>query len=100
MQNILNGNWLPISEWHTTGRPWPATENEWRYLLRNRAQNGLDACISRIGRTLLVDEAAFLRWIEAQREAQSDQREGATPVAASVTKAPAKRKAAKRKGVR
>ncbi len=61
--------YVPIELWNTTtGQPWPSNEHEWRYLLRERETNGLDACVIRIGRRLLIDETAFLAWLATHRE--------------------------------
>jgi hypothetical protein len=61
--NLVSPNWIPISEWKNTGRPWPRTEGEWRALLRRRNSNGLGEHVAKIGKTLLVNEDGFVRWI-------------------------------------
>ncbi len=37
-----------------------------RWLLFNRARNGLDAAVVQLGRRVLIDEAKFFQWVEAQ----------------------------------
>lgn len=38
-----------------------------RWLLFNRATNGLDAAVVQIGRRVLIDEAAFVAWLRDRR---------------------------------
>jgi hypothetical protein len=45
------------------------SEPSLRWLIFNRSRNGFDACVIRIGRRVLVDEAAFLGWLVSRREA-------------------------------
>jgi hypothetical protein len=42
--------------------------NQLRWLLVHRNVNGMNRCIRRIGKRLLVDEKAFLEWIDAHHE--------------------------------
>lgn len=44
------------------------TENSIRWHLFNRERNGLSVAVVRVGRKLLVDESAWLRWLDSQRE--------------------------------
>jgi hypothetical protein len=39
-----------------------------RTLLFHSRTNGLESCIVRIGRKLLIDEAAFISWLASPRE--------------------------------
>ena len=40
-----------------------------RWLLFNRHENGLAACVSRVGRkSLLIEEEAFVEWLRSRRE--------------------------------
>lgn len=49
--------------------PW-ATRGHLRALLFDRANNGLESAVIKLGpRKLLIDEAAFLAWLEKRREA-------------------------------
>ncbi len=49
--------------------PW-ATRGHLRALLFDRANNGLDRAVIKVGpRKLLIDEGAFLEWLEQRREA-------------------------------
>jgi hypothetical protein len=52
-----------------TIQQWPhqyPTEAGFRWLIFHAATNGFDSCIRRVGRRILIDEAAFYRWLEAQ----------------------------------
>lgn len=61
---------IPVEKWNDVGHLYPGDDHEWRYILRNRASNGLDSAVVKIGRRLLIDEQAFLSWIESHREAK------------------------------
>jgi len=41
-----------------------ATIGGMRSILFNRATNGFDGCVVRVGRKLLLDEAAVFAWLE------------------------------------
>jgi len=58
---------IPVSRWAARGHLYPATDRAWRHLIRQASSNGLDyhGVIVRIGRRVLIDEAAFLRWARA-----------------------------------
>lgn len=43
-----------------------------RTMLFHSRTNGLEACVVRLGRKLLIDEAAFVRWLSTYRERPSD----------------------------
>lgn len=60
---------IPVERWVSSGHLFPANEHELRYLLRNREKNGLNSAVLRVGRRLLIDEQAFIKWIESHREA-------------------------------
>lgn len=59
---------IPIDKWQEAGHLWPDTEWAWRHLLRSREKNGLNACVVKVGRQILIDEARFLAWLAAHRE--------------------------------
>ena len=49
-----------------------ATRGGMRQLLFNRASNGLDRAVVRLGRKLLLDEAAVFEWLDERgREGRS-----------------------------
>jgi hypothetical protein len=39
-----------------------------RYLVFNAEKNGFASCIKRIGRRILIDEAQFFAWVDAQNQ--------------------------------
>jgi len=43
------------------------TESSIRWVIFNGNQNGFDKVTRRIGRKILIDEAAFVEWIESKR---------------------------------
>jgi len=47
--------------------PW-ATEGGLRHLIFGAATNGAGSWIRRIGRRVLIDEAAFFAWVETRNE--------------------------------
>ena len=54
------------------------TPSSLRWLLFNRATNGLDAAVVQLGRRVLIDEAAFVAWLRDHRH--PDRREVDEPV--------------------
>ena len=56
---------IPVPDWNKF-HPWPPPGGL-RHLIFNRKTNGFDACLIRIGRTLLVDEQAFMAWCAKHR---------------------------------
>ena len=44
------------------------TESAARWLLFNRAQNGLNKAVVKIGKKVLIDEESFDKWVEEHRE--------------------------------
>lgn len=61
---------IPLMKWNDF-HAWP-TVNGLRHLVRHRKENGFDACIVRPRRALLIDEAAFFRWLESKRVSRSE----------------------------
>jgi len=53
---------LPVSKWLST-HPWPP-KGGLRHLIFNAKKNGFDKVIRRVGRRVLIDEAAFFQWVE------------------------------------
>jgi len=54
---------IPATEW-SRHHPWP-TLGGIRHLVYHRRRTGADAWARKIGRRLLIDEAAFFRWAES-----------------------------------
>ncbi len=53
---------IPVPRWHEF-HPWPP-QGGLRYLIFNASKNGFDAVLRRCGRRVLIDEAAFFRWMK------------------------------------
>lgn len=57
---------IPITKWNDY-HPHPPIGGL-RSLVFNASTNGFDHCIRRIGRRVLIDEAAFFEWVESQNK--------------------------------
>jgi len=55
---------IPVSRW-ADFHPWPPIGGL-RHLIFNAHSNGFDAVVRRIGRRVLIDEAAFFAWADRQ----------------------------------
>lgn len=53
---------IPVKAWPQL-HPWP-TVSGLRHLIFDAETNGFSVCIRRIGRRVLLDEAAVLQWID------------------------------------
>lgn len=56
---------FPVTKWPY---PYPSI-GSWRNLIFNRKTNGLDQfnVIKKVGKRVLVDEAAFFAWVDGQQ---------------------------------
>ncbi len=59
---------IPINKWKDE-HPWPP-EGGLRHLVFHAETNGFKNVIRRIGRRVLIDEAAFFDWARSQRGAK------------------------------
>lgn len=55
---------IPASEWANC-HPWPPLGGL-RHLIFHGASNGFDRVVRRVGRRVLIDEAAFFAWVANQ----------------------------------
>lgn len=55
---------IPVSEW-PNHHPWPPIGGL-RHLVFYEKSNGFTRCVRRVGRRVLIDEAAFFQWVEEQ----------------------------------
>ena len=62
--DALPGRMIPVTEWHNY-HPWP-TEAGLRHLIFNAEKNGFDKVVKRVGRRCLIDEQAFLRFVDSK----------------------------------
>ena len=58
---------IPLTEWPEHHR-YPTVAGL-RYLVFNAEKNGFASCIKRIGKRVLIDEAAYFAWVDAQTPA-------------------------------
>ncbi len=62
IQNSENPTrFIPVPNWHKH-HEWPPLGGL-RSLIFNSRQNGFDKVIKRVGRRVLIDEAAFFAWV-------------------------------------
>lgn len=61
---------IPVTEW-PIHHGWPS-EAGLRWLVFNEHRNGFSKCVRRVGRRVLIDEAAFFQWVEDQNDANAD----------------------------
>lgn len=57
---------VPVSKWNLE-HAWPSIAGL-RWLIFNAEHNGFGSVIKRAGGRVLIDEAAFFDWVEAQNE--------------------------------
>lgn len=57
---------IPVTNWPQY-HSWPPIGGL-RHLIFHEKTNGFDKCVIRAGRRVLIDESAFLQWLESQRE--------------------------------
>lgn len=57
---------IPVPDWENH-HPWPPIGGL-RHLIFNARTNGFDKVIRRVGRRVLIDEAAFFEWVSEQGE--------------------------------
>lgn len=55
---------IPVTQWNDH-HAWPP-QGGLRHLIFHAQTNGFDACVRRVGRRVLIDEAAFFAWADTQ----------------------------------
>jgi hypothetical protein len=63
-QNHPSNRLIPVPDWNKH-HPWPP-QGGLRHLIFNKKTNGFSAAFKRVGRRILVDEAAFFDCVEKQ----------------------------------
>lgn len=58
--------YLPVSKWNKY-HEWPSVSGL-RNLIYIKHKNGFDKVVKKVGKTVLLDEAAFFEWIENQNK--------------------------------
>lgn len=66
--NANNNRLIPVPAWNKF-HLWPS-EAGLRYYIYNAEFNGFNKVLKRVGRRLLIDEAAFYNWIEERSNPQ------------------------------
>lgn len=61
---------IPVTEW-PNHHPWPPVGGL-RHLIFYAKTNGFAHCLRRVGKRVLIDEAKFFEWVEAQGENTAD----------------------------
>jgi hypothetical protein len=56
---------IPVARWNDY-HPWPP-QGGLRYLIFHEKTNGFSQCVIRVGRTVLIDEQAFLEWMRSKK---------------------------------
>ena len=64
MNNQFRGQLIPVTNWNEH-HPWPPIGGL-RHLIFFADTNGFNKVIRRIGRRVLIDEAAFFEWAKTQ----------------------------------
>jgi len=57
---------IPLTQW-ANHHAYPPI-GQLRAMVFNAKKTGFDQCIRRIGRRVLIDEAAYFQWVEAQNQ--------------------------------
>ena len=58
-----NTRLIPVTRWNDH-HDWPP-QGGLRHLIFNEKSNGFDAVVRRVGRRVLIDEAAFFEWVSS-----------------------------------
>ncbi len=66
METSTNPRLIPLTQWNKH-HTWPP-QGGLRHLVFHSATNGFADVIKRAGRRILIDEAAFFAWVDAQNE--------------------------------
>ena len=64
MQQVKQTRLIPASDWNKSYE-WPPIGGL-RHLIFNARSNGFNTVIRRVGRRVLLDEAAFFAWVDRQ----------------------------------
>ena len=67
-KTTLSTELIPVSEWPKR-HAWPPVGGI-RHLIHHRNTNGFDVVIRRVGRRVLIDEAAFFTWVSQRGDAK------------------------------
>jgi hypothetical protein len=60
--------YIPVADW-ATHHQWPPIGGL-RHLIFHADTNGFNKVVKRVGRRVLIDEAAFFDWVESQNQSR------------------------------
>lgn len=63
----MQTRYIPVNDWNKD-HAWPPTGGL-RHLIFHAKRNGFDAVVRRVGRRVLINEAAFFQWVDANGKA-------------------------------
>ena len=58
--------YIPVGKWDQH-HPWPSAGGL-RHLIFNKEEKGFCDCVVKVGKTVLIDESAFLEWMKKQKK--------------------------------
>ena len=61
---------IPVTKWNDY-HPWPPVAGM-RHLIFHKEQNGFAICVYKVGRSVLIDEDKFFRWVDSYRVRDGD----------------------------
>ena len=64
MTNNFNTRYIPVPNWEKY-HDWPRIGGL-RHLIFNKHSNGFDKVVIKVGKRVLIDEAAFFDWVASQ----------------------------------
>lgn len=64
MTNNSNTRYIPVPNWEKH-HDWPRIGGL-RHLIFNKHSNGFDKVVIKVGKRVLIDEAAFFNWVASQ----------------------------------
>lgn len=64
MTNNSNTRYIPVPNWEKY-HDWPRIGGL-RHLIFNKHSNGFDKVVIKVGKRVLIDEAAFFDWVASQ----------------------------------
>jgi|GEM_PF-874442 len=67
---------IPVTKWPEK-HPWPSVAGL-RHLIHYEKDNGFDSVVRRIGRRVLLDEAAFFEWVNGSNKPRTNLRRKAS----------------------
>ena len=60
----MTTKYITVTDW-PQHHPWPSSAGL-RHLIFNKSTNGFHTVVKKVGKRVLIDEAAFFTWVEEQ----------------------------------